>query len=140
MEGYPGVVQRLLEHRDEWVVTCVIVHGELVFMAQNSQRRNENLRRIRAFLRGIEVLPVDQETANHYGDLKATLIRRLGPREKAQKRKTGIRELGFEENDLWIAAIAIRHGLTLVSSDSDFTRVAKVVDLPIEKWWSPEFE
>jgi tRNA(fMet)-specific endonuclease VapC len=39
---------------------------------------------------------------------------------------------------LWIAAIAIRHGLTLVSADSDFERVAQVEDLRVERWWAPE--
>lgn len=37
MEGYPGVVEHLSEHRDDWVVTCVMVHGELTFMAQYSE-------------------------------------------------------------------------------------------------------
>ena len=43
--------------------------------------------------------------------------------------------LGFDENDLWIAAIALQHRLTIVSSDSDFPRIQQVVkSISVESW------
>ena len=43
--------------------------------------------------------------------------------------------LGFDENDLWIAAVALQNDLIVVSSDSDFQRIKQVENkLTIESW------
>jgi len=42
--------------------------------------------------------------------------------------------LGFQDNDLWIAALAERYELTLVTSDSDFKRLSQVGNFAIENW------
>ena len=76
----------------------------------------------------------DDEAADVYGQLKAAVLDRFGPREKAKRRKAKTERLGFSENDMWIAAIARRRGLTVVSADSDFQRIAEAVDLTIETW------
>jgi len=86
------------------------------------------------FLKDVEVYPVDNETADIYGNLKASILDRFRPKEKAKRRKAKMEKLGFSENDLWIAAIAKRHGFILVSSDSDFERIRQVADLSIEAW------
>src|SRR5258708_2807180 len=133
-------MRRLKELGDAPVVTCVIVQGELMFMAHKSEYRHANEARIRAFLRGIAVYPVDQAAADLYGKIKAAIIEHFGPSRKAQRKKTEVQAIGFQENDLWIAAIAKRHGFVVVSADTDFSRVAQVEDLLIEKWWSPRTE
>jgi len=114
--------------------TCVIVQGELVFMAHRSDHPSANETRVSQFLRGIEVLPLDPDTADQYGRLKAAVIERFGPKEKARRRRTHLAELGFQENDLWIAAIAQRHGLTLVTADRDFARLSRLGDIAVENW------
>jgi tRNA(fMet)-specific endonuclease VapC len=134
LEGDAAVVGKLEELGDVLVATCVIVQGELVFMAWKSQRPASNLRRVEEFLRDIEVLPIDDETADTYGRLKAGLLDRFGPREKARRRRARIEDVGVTENDLWIAACSVRYGLTLVSSDSDFARLGQVETLPVENW------
>jgi len=42
--------------------------------------------------------------------------------------------LGFQENDLWIAAVAKRYGLTLVSADRDFSRLSPLGNIAVENW------
>ena len=119
---------------DAPAATCVIVQGELVFMAHRSDHPSANKERVSQFLRGIEVLPLDADTADRYGRLKAAVIERFGPREKARRKRTRLAELGFQENDLWIAAVAQRHGLTLVTADSDFARLSRLGDIAVENW------
>jgi len=115
-------------------VTCVIVQGELMYMAHRSDHPAANEARVRHFLRGIEVLPLDPETADRYGKLKAAVIQRFGPKERAKRRRTNLGDLGFQENDLWIAAIAQRYELTLVTSDNDFARLSQLGDMAVESW------
>lgn len=140
LQGHPRIVERLSSLDDALVVTCVIVQGELVYMAQKSEQRAANLLRVQSFLHDIDVYPVDDEAANIYGRLKAAILERFGPKEKARRRQARPESLGFTDNDLWIAAIAKRHGCTIVSADSDFNRVAEIDDLAVEAWWSPELD
>jgi tRNA(fMet)-specific endonuclease VapC len=133
----PTVTKKLSDLGDVIVGTCVIVQGELVFGASISEQRKTNLQRIKEFLNDVEVYEIDQETADIYGNIKATIFNHFAPKEKAKRRQFAIRELGIGENDLWIAAIAKRHGLIVVSSDGDFDRIREVEDLSVEKWWLP---
>ena len=131
------VIQQLEDRREQGFATSVIACGELLFMAWNSERREANLGRVKAFLTGIRIYLVDGAIADAYGELKAGLIRRLGPREKIKRRKIRIEEWGIRDNDLWMAAIALRHRLTVVSSDRDFERIRVVKPFPLETWWTP---
>lgn len=140
LQGHPSIINKLKKLEETPIATCVIVRGELIFMAQKSERKAENLHQIHQFLDDILVYPIDDETADIYGTLKAAILERFGPKEKAQRRKTETTKLGFSENDLWIAAIAKRYGLTVVSADSDFERLKEVEELFVEQWWSPELD
>ena len=51
------------ELQDVPVSTCVIVRGELIFMAEKSTRQDENLQRVKQFLAEMNVYPIDDETA-----------------------------------------------------------------------------
>jgi predicted nucleic acid-binding protein len=69
-----------------------------------------------------EVLPIDSRVAEHFAPIVA------------QFRRDG-RPLGT--NDIWIAAIALAHGLTRVSNDGDLRNVK---GLRVEDWTSPPSE
>lgn len=116
------------------VATCVIVCGELVFMAAKSEHQDANLARIEAMLSSLPVYPADRAAADWYGTIKAALINRFGPKERAKRRKATLVSVGVSENDLWIAAIAKSRDLTVVSADSDFARIQAVTDLRVESW------
>jgi tRNA(fMet)-specific endonuclease VapC len=104
-------------------------------MAERSQRRKANLTLVENFLKGIYIYDLDTITATLYGQLKASIFRQFAPKQKNKRRKTKIVNLGFDENDLWIAAIALQHQLTIVSSDSDFLRIQQVAQtISVESW------
>ena len=104
-------------------------------MAQNSERKDENLKRFRDFLDDIEIYPIDEKTADVYGELKTSFMKCFGPREKRKRSKTKAHELGVDDNDLWIAAVAKQYGLTVVSGDKHFERIAQADhDLGVENW------
>jgi len=53
LQGHPQLVKKLSTIDNTLVATCVIVQGELVFMAQRSARQAENLRNVKSFLQKI---------------------------------------------------------------------------------------
>ena len=84
---------------------------------------------------GAEVLEVTKHVAKEYGTLRALFARGVMP-HGLDKRVKGIPpELWYQattaatlkvtENDLWIAAVAIAHDLTLVHRDRDFTMIGQ---------------
>lgn len=85
---------------DGWAVSAVAI-GELeagVLLADDPAVRAARLRRLTAVLSVAPVLDVDQTAAARYGQLRAATGR-------------------LPTNDLWIAATALAHDLTLVTRD-----------------------
>lgn len=132
--GENNVIRRINEVGESHIFTCVIVQGELRYMMERSQQKEINIARLIEFLEDISIYRVDEYTADLYGQIKADLFNQFAPKEKSKQRKTKITDLGFGENDLWIAAIALQHNLTLVSADSDFQRIKEVKTLSVESW------
>ena len=130
----PTIIHRIEEVEESNIATTIITAGELIYMAENSTYREQNLTRLNQFLEDIRVYYLDEETARIYGKIKADLIKQFGPKQKTKRKTTQTTELGFDENDLWIAAITIRHQLTLVSADPDFPRIKTVINFPLENW------
>ncbi|MGH2532413.1 MAG: type II toxin-antitoxin system VapC family toxin [Thermomicrobiales bacterium] len=134
MRGEPAIHRRILELNETLVAISVIAVGELYYMAHRSERLTGNLAEVETFLARIPTYDVDGDVARVYGDIRAALFKRFGPKERAKRRHTTISQLGFDDNDLWVAAIAILHDLTVATDDDDFARIAEVTDLRHESW------
>ena len=113
-EQDPSVISRLTQQIQ--VVLPAVVLGELYYGAQKSARVDQNTRKIDELAAVCIVLPADQETARRYGIAKNRLKLKGKP---------------IPENDIWIAAVALEHELTLVTRDSHFQEVE---DLKLEVW------
>jgi tRNA(fMet)-specific endonuclease VapC len=100
---------------DEVFLSCVVL-GELYYGARKSARTTENLARIDAFATNSVILNCDMDTSREYAIIKEAL------RAKGKM---------IPENDIWIAAMALQHGLTLATRDAHFKEVA---DLLIANW------
>jgi tRNA(fMet)-specific endonuclease VapC len=85
-------------------------------------------------LLGLNIYPIDQTTAEIYGNLKAAVFDRYAPKDKTQRRRTSITQLGIGENDLWIAAVALQHQLILLTTDRDFLRIQAIQSFGLESW------
>ena len=134
IQGEPNVIRRVAQVGELNIATCVIVQGELTYMVEKSTQKETNRARLAEFLEDIRIYLITNNTATIYGQLKAALFNQFAPKEKSKRRKTKITDLGFDENDLWIAAIALQHSLTVVSIDSDFPRIQQVKPLSVETW------
>lgn len=92
----------------EEVFVPSIAIGELYFGARKSVRTRDNLTRIDEFAADNVVLGCDTDTARRYGEIKAGLRLKGNP---------------LPENDIWIAAIALQHGLTMITRDTHFNEI-----------------
>lgn len=99
----------------ELIIPAPVV-GELYFGAYKSGRVEHNIAQLEKFLVQNEVLICDAETGNWYGQIKLLLKTKGRP---------------IPENDIWIAAIALQHGLNLVTRDAHFDVVDNLVT---ESW------
>lgn len=132
--GDVSLIRQLQQHSSLGVATSVVVQGELLFMVQKSSQKEANLRSVRTFLKAIDIYPVSAEVADVYGNLKGEIIEIFGPKDKAKRRKITVQNLGFSDNDLWIASTALHYSLTVVSGDSDFERIKQVQNFSLESW------
>jgi tRNA(fMet)-specific endonuclease VapC len=132
--GNTQILDRLADLGNVSISTCAIVKGELIDMAARSQQRQANLALVQRFLLGLNIYPIDQTTAEIYGNLKAAVFDRYAPKDKTQRRRTSITQLDIGENDLWIAAVALQHQLTLLTTDRDFFRIQAVQSFNLETW------
>lgn len=103
LNGDPEAIQ-IFDSLDN-IHISVITAGELFYGANKSSQVAENLRLFKDFLREYPVIGVDEKTGKIYGEIKAGLV------------KEG---RNIPENDLWIAATAFQHDLTVISFDAHF--------------------
>lgn len=100
----------------------------------------------RKFINSISpwLVTINRHTAKTYGDLRARLFEKYAPNNKRTK---GLRpeqlidpvtskELGIQENDLWITAQAATFNLTLITNDKKMERIFDIAgdSLHIENW------
>jgi tRNA(fMet)-specific endonuclease VapC len=106
---------RLLEYSPGVLVPSPVV-SELYYGAYNSRDVESNLRKVDDFVQSNDVLGCDAVTARICGRIRHAL--------KLKGRPIPI-------NDLWIAAIAVQHSLTLVTRDAHFYEIE---ELQMESW------
>lgn len=89
----------------------VIVIGEYRYGLARSRLKRRLVALLDELIRESTVLTVGLETAAAYATVREALRAKGTP---------------IPENDIWISALAIEHGLDIVSRDTDFDRVAGV--------------
>ena len=92
----------------EEIFVSSITLGELFYGAFKSQRTEDEVKKISEFAQVVRVLDCDADTSEVYGRIKTKLRAKGRP---------------IPENDLWIAATAIQHKLSLAMRDAHFEQV-----------------
>ena len=107
------IVQRL--EAVQMVVSTTVL-GELFYGAFGATRQGAQFSKIADLIANSSVVACDVETARQYRELKQALRLNSTP---------------IPDNDLWIAASAHRHGLSVVTRDPHFDTVPRLV---VELW------
>ncbi len=113
-------------------VVAEILYGHKVFAGSDPSRRKIIEDKMRAFPL---VKDVDKHTVEPYSDIRAALFGKYGDRDREGRMKkkrpeslvdeTTSEQLQIQENDLWMAAIAVQHNMGFVSDDK-MERIKKV--------------
>ena len=82
--------------------------GEARFAVLNAGRRAENQARLEAFIATCQLPTMGADTALRYAEVRMALRRKGRP---------------IPQNDMWIAAVCLEHGLSLATRDAHFREV-----------------
>lgn len=111
LQGRPGAVKLAQGwiHHDE-AATSMVVYGEITEYLKGFADYPRYQAALRTLLRKVHPYPLTYAQLEHYADLRRAMRPPHGP---------GL----IGDIDTLIAATALHYGLTLVTTDSDFTRV-----------------
>jgi tRNA(fMet)-specific endonuclease VapC len=114
---HAALTARVLNSAPEDLAISVVSRGEAEFGLRASPPRRDTERRMRGLLVSLQCLPLSEDVAIEYGDIRSALQRAGTP---------------IGPNDMWIAAHARSLGLTVVTHNTrEFSRVAR---LKVEDW------
>ena len=117
LKGRPAALGERFGQIPEQLCISTITLAELLYGAENSERREQNLHTVAQFSARLETLPFDAKAAAHYGQLRAALRRAGQP-------------VGL--HDMLIGAHARSAALTLVTSNlREFSRIPGLL---VENW------
>jgi tRNA(fMet)-specific endonuclease VapC len=117
-----AILRQKLDLRDrvaadeELFITSITV-AELIYGANRSLHREDNLTRLEVLFAALTVLPFDEMAGRRFGHLKAELEEKGEP---------------LDDLDLQIASIALDHNLPLVTNNTKHFK--RVKDLKLENW------
>jgi len=113
--GHQPVIEVL--RRSESVAVSPVVLGELYSGFRAGSRWAENAAQLARFLSkpSVRVLNVTEETALRYAEVDSYLRKKGRP---------------MPRNDVWIAAVALEHGLQLLTLDARFRQIPLLLIQP----------
>jgi tRNA(fMet)-specific endonuclease VapC len=116
-KNHPSITAKIEETGFENLLLCTPVKAELWYGACKSRRILANQAILQAFFAQLQSLAFDDDSVEHYGEIRAFLAKMGTP---------------IGANDLFIAAIARTYGVTLVTHNTkEFSRVP---DILLEDW------
>lgn len=106
-------VSDILDNADEVFLSAIVI-GELFAGFKRGGAEKKNIGVLKEFMSvpHVEILPLDDATAERYAVILDYLRKQGTP---------------IPTNDIWIAASAMQHGLSIVSGDKHFSLIPHVI-------------
>jgi tRNA(fMet)-specific endonuclease VapC len=118
---YPLLLNKIFARSPDSIKIASIVKAELLYGAEKSRKKDENLDKVNRFLLPYEIVPFDDKAAVRYSGIRAEL------------EKTGV---VIGPNDMIIAATVLAgDGILITNNEREFQRVSGLV---IENWAQPQ--
>ena len=94
----------------EYIGINIVVLGELFIGFKGGSKESRNKKELEQFLDSprVHIIQMDEETAEFYANIFLDLKKKGKP---------------VPSNDMWVAASAMRHGLSLLSYDEHFKNI-----------------
>ena len=109
--------RQLLRRNPDEILLCSVVKAELLYGSMKSEKKDENLGKLRRFVNRFDSLPFDDQAAESYGRIRVQLEQEGTP---------------VGPNDLMIAAIGIAHDAVLITHNT--REFGRIEGLTIEDW------
>jgi predicted nucleic acid-binding protein len=117
LKGHPVLQENLRRHLNDPLQISIVTCLELYYGAYKSEQVTGNLAKVKKIEETLEVIPLGTETAEIFGRLKAQLE---------------IKGTRLDDFDLMIAACALTHNLTLVTSNE--MHFQRIDGLKLKNW------
>lgn len=108
-EGNKSIADKL--NKLPQIYLSSVVLGELFIGINRVDNKEKHLKKLNDFLKICTILKVDKNTARNYGEIIAVLYKKGNP---------------IPTNDVWIAATALQHNLTLITADKHFNFIENI--------------
>lgn len=127
--AHPRVTEHLAGLGDAPIYICAITVGEVEYGLSVAPGLDHSRQQaVRRAMRQYEQIHLSQHVADTYGAIRGELFRRYSPKKARGTPRvkhpedllddTTAKELGIQENDLWIISVAITYNLTLITQDN----------------------
>jgi len=121
-------VRERLKGLEQYIFVCVVTIAEVEYGLKTApQIDGERQEQVRIAMAQYKPFPIDKHTAEAYSSIRAELFKTHSPRGQRKrltvKRVSDLRErttdkdLGIQENDLWITSVALQYNFVLLTSD-----------------------
>ena len=143
-KGNPAhsMVRTSLEQLGEGIVyICPISVGEIEYglkVAPSIDLGRQSA--VRGVMAQYVCLDIDQHTGESYSEIRANLFKKYSPRDRRNKlavkrvedlvEPTTGKELGIDENDLWVVSAAVQYNLVFITRDrkAGMKRIVEAAD------------
>ncbi|MCL4492412.1 MAG: type II toxin-antitoxin system VapC family toxin [Nitrospirae bacterium] len=127
------------------IFLCPISVGEVESGVRIDYKNSDKTKLAQEILSAFTCLPIDANLAReYYAKLRARLFNKYAPKDSDNRKKrrmeewrepTTSKDLKIQENDLWLAAVAMAHNLILVTRDNmDAIREVAGSAIAFENW------